>query len=176
MNTIHIRHLDKQDAQVISQAFQEQGWYKPSELYERYWEEQQQGARITLIAELDGQFAGYVNVIWTSDYPSFQEQGIPEISDFNVLMKFRRRGIGSRLMDHAETVAMERSNTAGLGVGIYADYGNAQVLYALRGYVPDGRGVYKSDHYLQPGEETVIDDDVVLYLTKKLGQAQNIKL
>ncbi|GGH54598.1 N-acetyltransferase [Paenibacillus silvae] len=168
MNSVHIRLLDRQDPPVIAQAFQEQGWYKPSKLYERYWEEQQNGERVTLIAELDGQFAGYVNVIWTSDYPSFLEQGIPEISDFNVLMKHQRRGIGSALMDRAEQVVKERSDVAGLGVGVYADYGKAQVLYAHRGYIPDGRGLYRHDHYLQPGEETVIDDDVVLYLTKKL--------
>ncbi|KAA8785365.1 GNAT superfamily N-acetyltransferase [Paenibacillus sp. 4624] len=168
MSNVHIRLLTKQDAQVISESFQEQGWHKPPELYERYWEEQEKGKRVTLIAELNGQFAGYVNVIWTSQYPSFQEQGIPEINDFNVLMKFQRQGIGSKLMDHAEKVVKERSEVAGIGVGVYADYGKAQVLYAHRGYIPDGRGLHRDDHYLQPGEETIIDDEVVLYLTKKL--------
>ena len=169
MSLVHIRHLNQEDAQVISQAFQDQGWHKPSELYERYWEEQQRGKRVTAIAEMDGQFAGYVNVIWTSDYPSFQEQEIPEINDFNVLMKFQRQGVGSKLMDYAESVVRERSDVVGIGVGVYADYGKAQVLYAHRGYIPDGRGLYRYDHYLQPGEEKIIDDDVVLYLTKKLG-------
>lgn len=168
MSNVHIRLLAKQDAQVISESFQEQGWHKPPELYERYWEEQEMGQRVTLIAELNGQFAGYVNVIWTSQYPSFQEQGIPEINDFNVLMKFQRQGIGSKLMDHAEKVVKERSGVAGIGVGVYADYGKAQVLYAHRGYIPDGRGLHRDDHYLQPGEETIIDDEVVLYLTKTL--------
>ncbi|MCM3131363.1 GNAT family N-acetyltransferase [Paenibacillus polysaccharolyticus] len=168
MSNVHIRHLTNQDAQVISESFQEQGWHKPSELYERYWEEQEKGNRVTLVAELNGQFAGYVNVLWTSQYPSFQEQAIPEINDFNVLMKFQRQGIGSKLMDYAENVVQERSTVAGIGVGVYADYGKAQVLYAHRGYIPDGRGLYRDDHYLQPGEETIIDDDVVLYLTKQL--------
>jgi hypothetical protein len=47
MSNVHIRHLTKQDAQVIFEAFQEQGWHKPLELYERYWEEQQNGKRVT---------------------------------------------------------------------------------------------------------------------------------
>ncbi|MCF7755760.1 GNAT family N-acetyltransferase [Paenibacillus xylanexedens] len=170
--TIHIRLLNESDPVIISKAFQEQGWGRSPEQYLHYLAEQQNGERVTLVAELNGEFAGYVNVLWNSSYPSFREQGIPEINDFNVLMKFQRQGIGSRLMDRAEEVILERTDVAGIGVGVFSDYGKAQVLYVHRGYIPDGHGVHKHDHYIQPGEETIMDDDVVLYLTKKLKATQ----
>ncbi|MEF2965364.1 GNAT family N-acetyltransferase [Paenibacillus sp. M1] len=163
-----IRELNEDDPAIISDAFQEQGWNKPVELYEGYLSEQKRGERITLVAEADGAFAGYVNVVWKSFYSCFRDSGIPEISDFNVLIKYRRMGIGSALMDQAEAVISERSAVAGIGVGIFSDYGHAQILYVKRGYVPDGRGIHNGQRHIQPGENIVVDDDIVLYFAKHL--------
>ncbi|WP_152391882.1 GNAT family N-acetyltransferase [Paenibacillus guangzhouensis] len=165
---IQCRRIHKGDPAIISRAFAEQGWNKPQSLYERYVEEHRKGERVTIITEVDGAFAGYVNVLWHSGYPSFHEQGIPEINDFNVLIQYRRQGIGSILMDEAEAVIRERSAVAGIGVGLFSDYGNAQILYAKRGYVPDGKGIYSADRYVGYGDMVRIDDDIALYLTKAL--------
>jgi len=51
---------------------------------------------------------------------------------------------------------------------MYPDYGNAQRLYVLRGYVPDGRGLTYDCWILEPMESTVNDDDLVLFFTKRL--------
>lgn len=165
---ISIRQITENDPRIISDAFQEQGWDKPVTLYERYIIEQNNGERVTLIAEVNGQFVGYVNVIWKSYYTAFREKNIPEVNDFNVLLKYRRLGIGSKLMDRAEEIISERSSVAGIGVGVFSDYGNAQVLYVKRGYVPDGKGIHNGQRYVEYGETVVIDDDIVLYLTKRL--------
>lgn len=165
---IHIREMNEDDPEVISKSFKEQGWEKPIDLYARYIEEQRNGERVSLIVEVDDNFAGYANVIWNSYYPPFKEKGIPEINDFNVLIKYRRQGIGSKLMDKAEEIIKERSDIAGIGVGIFSDYGNAQILYANRGYVPDGKGIHNGQRYIEYGDTIVVDDDVVLYLTKAL--------
>ncbi|MDQ6421757.1 GNAT family N-acetyltransferase [Paenibacillus sp. LHD-117] len=165
---ITLRELNEQDAATVSNAFREQGWNKPIEQYVRYLDEQRGGRRVSIVAEADGDFAGYVNVIWNSHYPSFREQSIPEINDFNVLIKYRRLGIGTKLMDQAEAVIQERSNVAGIGVGLFSDYGHAQILYAKRGYVPDGKGIHIGDRYASYGDQITINDDVVLYLTKIL--------
>ncbi|MBB6690446.1 GNAT family N-acetyltransferase [Cohnella xylanilytica] len=166
---LRIRELTEDDPTVISNAFQEQGWNKPVEQYQSYFAEQCRGARITLVAEVDGIFAGYVNVVWESYYPSFRELNIPEINDFNVLLKYRRMGIGSKLMDRAEELISERSEVAGIGVGIYSDYGNAQVLYVKRGYIPDGNGIHNGQRYIHYGENIAVDDDIILYFTKTLS-------
>ncbi|MEM9777609.1 MAG: GNAT family N-acetyltransferase [Chloroflexota bacterium] len=165
---IVIRELQLADAQPIELAFLDQGWNKPAAQYEQYFSEQAAGTRAVLLAEIEGAFAGYLTIVWESGYPPFAEANIPEIVDFNVLEKFQRRSIGSQLMDAAEARIKTRSNTAGIGFGLMHDYGKAQILYAHRGYIPDGRGIYAHGRWLNDGDEVVIGHDIALYLTKKL--------
>ncbi len=163
-----IRELTESDCEIISRAFDEQSWNKPDSLYQKYYKECQAGSRVCLVAEWDGEFSGYVNILWESGYPPFKEAGIPEIADFNVLKKFQRRGIGTALMDAVESRISERSPLAGLGVGLYADYGPAQILYAKRGYIPDGHGIYYNAIPVPPGTTAFVDDDLTLQLIKRL--------
>lgn len=163
-----IRELEPGDPSVIADAFTAQGWRKPREQYEAYLRQCEAGERTVFVAAREGVFTGYVTILWKSDYPPFAEQGIPEIADFNVLMAYRRRGIGSQLLDQAECRIAKRSTVAGIGVGLTADYGAAQVLYVKRGYVPDGRGVYQRGKWAEWGAQVTIDDGLALYLTKTL--------
>jgi GNAT superfamily N-acetyltransferase len=164
-----IRNLEAQDVIPIAAAFTAIGWNKPASQYERYLSEQINGDRETLVAFAEDVFAGYLNVVWRPSYPPFRESGIPEIQDFNVLPQFRRKGVGSQLMERAERVASERSPIVGIGVGMTADYGAAQRLYVLRGYVPDGRGLVSHNRFPAYGEMVPVDDDLVLHFTKRIG-------
>ena len=165
---LEIRPLTEQDPEVISAAFTKIGWNKPVAQYQKYLVEQENGSRDVLMAFSEGEFAGYVTIEWQSDYAPFREGGIPEVKDLNVLPAYRRRGIGTSLMDRVEERISERSNIVGIGVGMYPDYGNAQRMYVLRGYVPDGRGLTHGCIVLDPMEPTVNDDDLVLFFTKDL--------
>lgn len=165
-----IRLLTVQDIQPIAEAFAALGWDKPASQYERYLMDQQRGERVVLVALLKNDFAGYVTIIWHSHYPPFATAGIPEVVDFNVLPHYRRRGIGSCLMDEAERRIAKRSPIAGIGVGLYPDYGAAQRMYVLRGYVPDGRGIYYATQQVRPGQAVVVDDSLALFFTKELGE------
>ena len=168
--SLEIRLLQSQDIQPISSSFQTIGWNKPVSQYERYFSEQQDKKRTVLVAFYTGEFAGYLTINWQSNYPPFQQDNIPEIEDFNVLPKFRRQGIGTCLMNEAESKISQRSSIAGIGVGLYSDYGAAQRLYVLRGYIPDGRGITYGKRIVKFGEEVRVDDDLVLHLTKKLSK------
>lgn len=164
-----IRLLEEHDVQPVSAAFEAAGWKnKPPALFERYLTEQDDGRRIVLLALLGGEVAGYLTVDWRPAYPPFRQKGIPEIQDFNVLPPLRRRGIGTRLMDEAERRIAERSSVAGIGFGMTGDYGAAQRLYVKRGYIPDGTGLWYRDRYVSPGDRVTADDDLVLFLTKRL--------
>ena len=151
----------------IASAFRELGSSKSISQYEGYLTEQEEGQRLVLVAFLEGLFAGYLTVKWKSEYPPFAAQGIPEINDLNVLLRFRRRGIATALIKEAEQRIGERSSVVGIGVGMTPDYGAAQRLYAVLQYVPDGRGVYHSDRHAKPGDEVKVDN-LVQYLTKTL--------
>ncbi len=163
-----IRTLTASDAPLIANAFAAQGWHKPEEQYHRYFEQTLRGQRVALVAESQAGFAGYVTIEWASGYPPFLAAGIPEIVDFNVLMRCRRRGIGTALLDEAERRIGERSAIAGLGVCLYADYGPAHILYIRRGYVPDGLGLWQNARHLQYGDSAIVDDDLTLFLTRRL--------
>jgi GNAT superfamily N-acetyltransferase len=169
MKNLAIRPLESRDVALISAAFSALGWNKPRSLIASYLSEQRSGARTVFVAFLGEDFAGYVTVVWTPSYPPFSAAGIPEIQDFNVLPRFRRRGIGTRLMDEAERKVSERSGLAGIGVGMSPDYGAAQRLYVLRGYVPDGKGLTSNGSTVRQGDEITVNDGSVLYLTKPLA-------
>jgi GNAT superfamily N-acetyltransferase len=133
--------------------------------------DQETGLRSVYVAICEGQLAGYVTVLWTADDPAFRELGIPEISDLRVHPGFRRRGIGSALMDRAETEAASRFDRVGLNVGLHSGYGGAQRLYVRRGYLPDGSGVVLEGEVVSEGATIRLDDNpiVTLRMTKDLG-------
>lgn len=166
--SLHIQLLEARDIQPIAAAFHILGWNKSASQYERYLAEQEQGARTVFVAYFDQVFSGYLTINWQSGYPPFRAENIPEIQDFNVLPHFRRRGIGTKLMETAEQTVARRSPIVGIGVGMDTDYGAVQRLYVLRGYVPDGRGLVYDDHFVKYGEQVTVNDDLVLYFTKHL--------
>jgi GNAT superfamily N-acetyltransferase len=161
---LEIRALRDDDPVVIAAAFEELGWPKPESQYRRYLAEQADGTRDVLVATVDGEFAGYVTVRWESPYFG----NIPEIQDFNVLPKLRRRGIGTALMDAAEATVAQRFAVVGIGVGLYPDYGQAQRMYVRRGYLPDGRGLIYDGRQVAPMEMIRNDDSATLMFTKHL--------
>jgi hypothetical protein len=77
------------------------------------------------------------------------------------------------LLDIAEKEAATKSEVVGIGVGLYAGedggYGSAQRLYVKRGYIPDGKGVTYNYQHTIPGNSYPLDDDLVLWFTKKLS-------
>ena len=172
-NDVLIRPLIREDIVAISEAFNAISWNKPPSLFEKYLMEQELGDRLVWVAHFKGEFAGYVTLKWQSGYPSFKEQNIPEIMDLNVLPSFRKMGIGSLLLDIAEKEAATRSDTIGIGVGLYAGadggYGAAQRLYVKRSYIPDGKGVTYNYELTVPGNSYPLDDDLVLWFTKRLS-------
>ncbi len=167
-DAVQIRALKESDPETISHAFRNIGWGKPVAQYRRYLAEQAAGNRICQVATVAGQFAGYVTVNWKPPYTAFAELNIPEIQDLNVLPEFRRKGIGTRLLDWAEEEIALRSDIAGIGVGLHPGYNAAQRLYVKRGYVPDGRGVTYRNRYVEEGMQVAMDDDLILHLTKRL--------
>lgn len=165
-----IKSLEESDINIIVDAFIASNWTeKPASLFEEYLAEQNAEERIVWLAYQSNVFAGYVTLKWKSDYPYFMQQNIPEIKDLNVLPNFRNQGIGSILLDAAEKEAFNHTSNIGIGVGLYPDYGSAQKLYVKRGYIPDGKGVSYDYRTLLPGERTILDDELILWMVKESG-------
>ncbi len=163
-----IRDLRESDARVITDEEIAQGWEASIDKYLLRLRDQAEGRSVSLAAEYQGNIAGYINIYPDSKWGAFANQGLPEIVDFGVLEKYRRHGIGSRLMDAAEQIASNYADTVYLGVGLHSGYGSAQRMYVRRGYLPDGSGVWFQDRVCEPYASCCNDDDLNLYFSKKL--------
>jgi GNAT superfamily N-acetyltransferase len=165
---LQVRPLHDNDPVMMTAALQRIGWKKTETQYRRYLEDQAAERRVCRVAFVDERFAGYVTLNWQPTYPPFADAGIPEIQDLNVLPEFQRQGIATRLLDEIEALAAERTSVVGIGVGLHPGYNAAQRLYGERGYIPDGHGITYRDRFLEESAQIVLDDDLVLHLTKQL--------
>ena len=169
-DSLLIRDMKTEDAQTITEEEIAQGWHQSIDKYLTRLEHQKQGLCISLVAEYNGCAAGYINVYKKSIEGPFGNRDIPEIVDFGVLEKYRCKGIGTALMDQAELIAGQYADRVCLGVGLHSGYGSAQRMYAKRGYIPDGSGVWYGNSVCPPYEQCSNDDDLVLYMSKVLRQ------
>lgn len=165
---IVIRKMQPEDVPQIVEGETAQGWQVTADKYETRLQHQSEGRSAAFVAEYNGTIAGYINLYYHAKDGAFAEQGYPEIKDFGVLEKYRNKGIGGRLMDAAEQLAAKHSYMVCLGVGLHSGYGSAQRMYVKRGYVFDGSGVWYQERICEPYSECCNDDDLVLYMSKRL--------
>ena len=164
-----IRDMEPADAKIFDDEYTAQGWHPDIDYYHMRMKEAAEGKCVALTAVYQGCPAGAVYLYFDAKEGPFKGQKIPVIVDFSVLQKYQRKGIGNRLMDTAEQIAAQRSDTVTLGVGLCREYGSAQRMYVKRGYIPDGSGVwYQNQQCVQYETTCTIDDDLVLFLSKKL--------
>ncbi len=168
-DSLVIRNMEEADARIFTDEFTAQGWHPDIATYHMRLSHQAEGRCVALTAEYQGHPAGYVYVYMAPHDGPFKEKGWPEIHDFSVLRKYQKKGIGSKLMDVAEQVAGQYADTVCLGVGLCDSYGSAQRMYVKRGYIPDGSGVwYQGRQCVQYETTCTVDDDLILFLSKKL--------
>lgn len=168
---ILVRTMVPEDARIITEAEIAQGWQQTIDKYEMRLRHQAEKQCVALVVEWRGSVAGYIHLYPCSGTGPAVYAGCPEIVDFGVLEKARGHGVGSRLMDVAEQLALEYGDRVYLAVGLHSGYGSAQRMYVKRGYIPDGSGVWYRDRILPPGAACCNDDDLVLYMSKTLSRA-----
>lgn len=160
-----------QEADIHSLAFTHcPPWKTPLKLLEKwthYYEEQQAAIRTVGIVERKGHLLGYGSLLLQSKYPYFAT--LPEIHDLWIFEEHRKKGLATQLIGWLEDLAREKGfSEIGIGVGLYADYGSAQRLYARLGYIPDGHGITYQHKPAVAGESYPLDDELILWLTKPL--------
>ena len=128
--------------------------------WRRYFEEQNKGLRTVWLVVENGHLKGYGSLLHNAH--------LPEIHDIWIDEKHRCRGLGSMLIHGLEDLARQKHKEICIGVGLYKDYGSAQRLYVQLGYVPNGQGITYRGTPVKPGEIYPVDDDLILWLVKKL--------
>lgn len=168
-DSLTIRALEAGDLDRIAATDGGPAWNADPGLWQGYLADAAQERRTVLLAFQGGHVVGYGTLLWRSDYPPFSEAGIPEINNLVVAQAARGSGIATAMIGRFEQLAASKGRSAiGLGVGLYADYGAAQRLYVRLGYLPDGRGITYGEKPVVPDQSVRVDDDLVLWLTKRL--------
>ncbi|NGZ76908.1 GNAT family N-acetyltransferase [Saccharibacillus alkalitolerans] len=166
---VNIEHLNTSEQIAIwREAFIKHNMNRSDDYYDNCLQENMNSERVTLLVIVAGKLAGCAHLKYNSDYPYFNENGIPEINDLNVFPEYRRQGIANKLMDEFEDMVSKTYKYIGIGVGMYKDYGAAQRIYCRRGYIPDGNGIIYNNQFVVPGSMVCVDDDLNLYFTKEL--------
>lgn len=168
-DTLTIRDMRIDDAQPLSAAEQSVGYDTEAARFIGRVRDSENGLSVAIVAETGGVPVGYVNVYWNAEHGPFVGKAVPGIIDFGVLEGYRSLGVGSKLMDAAERIAAQRSEMVWLAVGMNTFFGPAQRLYVKRGYVPDGNGVWYKHEICPSGALVRNDDDLELYMIKKLS-------
>ncbi len=137
--------------------------------YESCVERHVQKKLMFLMVSCDENPVGFCILNWKPKYAYFKKCSLPEIQDINVLLEYRRRGIGESLLFYCEGEAKDRGyEEIGIGVGLDSSFGAAQRLYVRLGYIPDGAGVCYDRKTVAKGEFRPIDENLSLMMTKKL--------
>ncbi len=164
-----IRSMRPEDAKVYYDTYLSYDWHPQIETYENYYKEQQKGERLVFVPEYEGKVVGICTLVLHPTEGPWGGQNIPEIVDLCVFFHIHKSGIGSRLLDVAEAEAAKRSDMVFLAVGCHSGYGAAQRIYVKRGFIPDGSGVWYQNKQLDQYAPCVNDDDLLLFMSKKLG-------
>lgn len=163
---IGARQMREGDPEALEESFAGTPWARGVPFFADLLARHAAGERVALVGALGAHAVAFGSLLWESAYPPFREAGIPEIQDLNVCPRWRHRGVATAILDLAERLAFERSELVGIGFGLHPGYRAAQRLYVLRGYVPDGRGVFCAGRFPEEGEQVALDDRLLLYLTK----------
>ena len=167
--TLRIRSMVPEDARIFYDTYLSYGWHPSLKTYEDYCCEQEAGERLVFIAEYEGSVAGICTLVLHPKEGPLAGNGWPEIVDLCVFFHIHHRGIGSKLLDIAEQEAARFADHVFLAVGVHSGYGAAQRIYVKRGYVPDGSGVWYQGKQLEQYAPCCNDDDLLLFLSRKLG-------
>jgi len=170
LDDLCIRSMLEKDIDDFYDAFVMQGWgkYVYKSRLENYFKQQNEDKRMMFVAEKNGEVCGYVTLLLKAKKGPFFHKDIPELTDINVLTKFRNQGIGSKILDVAEGVCREINDYISVAISLYAEYGATQRFYIRRGYIPDGSGLWYNERPVLQGETCVNDDELVLYFIKDL--------
>lgn len=149
-------------------------WSTPEKmktLWDTYYQEQLDAIRTVAVIEKHDEILGYGSLLRKPECPFFAEKNIPEINAIWIDENHRNQGLGTALIKWLEARAKQEGyQQIGIGVGLYKDYGPAQRLYFQLEYIPDGNGITFKGQPTIPGQTYPLDDDLILWLVKKLNK------
>jgi ribosomal protein S18 acetylase RimI-like enzyme len=130
---------------------------------------QQAGEAVYLLAWDRDLPVGHALLKWNGATDEPMVSGLsdcPDVEDLFVGSEYRSRGIGSRLLDAAESLAVGKGYSR-IGLGVSIDNARARSLYERRGYEDSEFGEYRvGDRYVDRDGRERSWEEVCRYLIK----------
>lgn len=146
----------------------------PSQHHEKRYGVQLAGQGLYLVALLDGRPAGHVLLRWRSTNETLRLWGIsePYVEALAVVPALWSRGIGTALMQSAESEALQRGHQRiGLAVGL--ENTRARALYEGLGYRDAGYAPFEVTwSYTDDRGAERFEGEMCAYLTKPLAPSE----
>ena len=140
---------------------------------------QYEGKAIYLVAWHEDLPIGHALLKWRGpDHDSISSRlsGCADIEDLFVHPEYRSRSAGSRLLGHAESMAMQREYSL-IGLGVDVDNPRARSLYKRLGFEDTGFGEYYSRwQYDDRNGKKAWAEEHCNYLVKRLGEQPDWKV
>jgi ribosomal protein S18 acetylase RimI-like enzyme len=168
---IAIRPLREEEIGLLDEMNRDWAKGRPQALHQERFSRQQTGKAVYLFAWHGERPVGHVLLVLagpTKEPMRSALRNCAHISDLFVVPTYWSRDIGTRLMDEAEALAADHGFTE-IGLDVAIDNERAIALYERRGYKDAGfdeRAV--SWTYVDPEGQEQVQNDVLVYLVKKL--------
>jgi GNAT superfamily N-acetyltransferase len=168
MSEVSIRPIKKIEIEVINTMFK--GQWKNKHL--QRLEKQERGDAVYLFAWIKDLPAGHLFLKWKGSADEFvhskTKEEIPDIEDLFVLDEYRKKGIGSLLLDFADSLARDKGfRKTGLSVSV--DDSMVKNMYLKRGFVDAGFGNYEESYsFTEEDGKTYSWKEICIYLIKEL--------
>lgn len=171
MEGITIKPLQEEEIDLLEQMNEGWPYGRPLELHRQRFNLQQAGEGVYLFAWHVRRPVGHVFLRWqsTSRYqPGSQSERRAHVSDLFVIPDYWSRGIGTRLMDTLESLAVEHGYLQ-VGLSVALDNARARSMYTTRGYKDAGFGAQPARWtYIDTRGEEQVREEVLIYLLKQL--------
>ena len=133
---------------------------------------QQRSSVVYLVAWYKNVPVGHALLQWdgSTDKPAASELGrCPDVEDLFVSPDYRSKGIGSMLLDFAESLASQQGYSR-IGLGVSIDNPRARSLYERRRYRDSGLGEYATGGcYIDKDGQEQSWEEICNYLIKQLN-------
>jgi len=170
-----IRDLLETDAKLLESVPEEEQEDASKYRFEYYFEEIQKGIHKTIVAEIEGNIAGYINIYpgQTSFYDAKGSKEASYLNDFYVLKQYRGQGVGSALLETAEKISAAFAPE----VFLFSEIENTIAIqfYEKRGYQRADTLVYDLDKTYSSIEEFNADKPRLSFEVPEYKYCKRIK-
>jgi GNAT superfamily N-acetyltransferase len=166
---VEIRPLTEEDLTLVEERINHD--WRRADKHRKRLDRQERREAVYVVAWHQQDPVGHALVVWngaTNGHITSSLRDCPNIEDIFVVPDLRSKGVGSQLLEHAESLAGGRGFSK-IGLGVDVDDSSVRAWYERAGYRDTGFGEYTDrwKYHDRDGRQRWAEE-VCIYLTKSL--------